>query len=69
MADFIAFVLDGVYDLLLQVTGMEGETKVLYNTLVVSVTATTITLCTGAVIQAFFNFFGALFNFPKVKKK
>ena len=53
MADFVAFVLDGVYDLLLEITGMEGETKALYNTLVVSVTATTITLCVGAVIQAF----------------
>ena len=49
------FILNGIYDLLIPITGMEGETKALY--FVVSVTATTTTLCIGAVIQAFFNFF------------
>lgn len=69
MATFISWILSGIYDLLIQVEGMEAETDALYNTLVISVTATIISICVGAVVQSFFNFFGALFNFPKVKKK
>lgn len=67
-AEFLGVILTGVYELLLPISDFEQETMALYNALVCSVSATVITLCVGAVIQAFFAFFGAFFNFPRKQK-
>lgn len=68
MASFIDWLTVDILNLLIEIDGMEAETVALYNTFVISVSTTVITLLVGGVIQAFFNLFGAFFNSPKVKK-